>query len=269
MYRTILLLIFVSIKLLSQEGYYSVSSRISFADYLLCNRDYEFAINEYNQIDKLESNDTIKFKLAFSYFKNGEFESAKIHFDKINNILSVQSKEYSEAIKFLINEPENYLTPQTIVGKKLVALNSLYQTNKSEDDLSTIFTKDDFIEIDGWLNSHNRINEKSILLAGIYSSLLPGLGKIYSGQTGDGITAFVVTSLLSYLSYDNFKNNHDFRGYLFGSLAGLFYAGNIYGSVVSAHQFNLKVKLDREDGFFSFLKLKNYFLTEPSFIQCR
>src|SRR5690606_34174570 len=74
---------------------------------------------------------------------------------------------------------------------------------------------------------------KSTLTAGILSALIPGTGKIYTGQISEGLTAFVITSLFTFISYNNFKHDHDIRGWIFAGTGALFYAGNIYGSAVS------------------------------------
>ncbi len=50
-------------------------------------------------------------------------------------------------------------------------------------------------------------------------------------EYGDGITAFLLTGLFSYLAYTNFENDHPTRAWIFTALGAGFYAGNIYGSV--------------------------------------
>lgn len=269
MHRLVLLFIFIPIILSPQEGFYSIPKRIAFADNLLCNKEYDFAAYEYSQIADLQTNDTIQFKLGFAYFKTGRYNNARTHFGKINDNLFQEYKEYLDVLEFNSASEEREFIPNTVVGKKLLKLKSFYKNDFHENYDSELFSELESTEIKKWFNVGNQFKEKSLILSGVYSALIPGLGKIYSGQTGDGITAFVVTSLLTYLSYDNFKHNHDFRGYLFGSLSGIFYAGNIYGSVVSAHQFNLRVRLEKENLFFSFLESTNYFLSEPTVIKCK
>jgi len=107
---------------------------------------------------------------------------------------------------------------------------------------------------------------KSLTTAGVLSALIPGLGKIYTGNIGDGITALIVNGLLGFLSYDNFKAGHNFRGWLFAGLTAFFYGGNIYGSVAAAQIFNKQVKTDYEKDILKFLERENYFLPEYEFL---
>jgi TM2 domain-containing membrane protein YozV len=99
------------------------------------------------------------------------------------------------------------------------------------------------------------------------SAIIPGSGKIYTGQYGDGITAFLVTGALVYLSWANFDAHHQFRGWLFSGLAAMFYGGNIYGSAASAQLFNAGVKISLDNELKAYLDDHNYFMPEYNF--CR
>lgn len=72
-------------------------------------------------------------------------------------------------------------------------------------------------------------------LAALSSSLVPGLGKVYTGEWKDGLYAFAVVSAFSWLTY-HFAEEKGFSPYtvLYGSMAFSFYMGNVYGSWKSA-----------------------------------
>lgn len=72
-------------------------------------------------------------------------------------------------------------------------------------------------------------------LAAFYSGLIPGLGKVYTGEWKDGLYACAVVSAFSWLTY-RFAEKKGFSPYtvLYGSMAFSFYIGNIYGSWKSA-----------------------------------
>ena len=106
---------------------------------------------------------------------------------------------------------------------------------------------------------------KNPIIASILSAIIPGAGKFYTGEISDGILAFVTTGLFSFLAYDNFKADHNFRGGLFSGLAVMFYAGNIYGSFASAQIFNAQVKYEFNLRIDSFLSSKNYFIPPYDF----
>lgn len=86
------------------------------------------------------------------------------------------------------------------------------------------------------LDESSQLPQKSPLLAGVLSTLIPGLGKVYTGHTTDGILSFVSIATLTYAAYDGFvsEGSGSVRGYIYGFLAGGLYLGNIYGSALSA-----------------------------------
>ena len=122
-----------------------------------------------------------------------------------------------------------------------------------KDKFLSVYNADEKKTINDFYDFKINPPTKSPLLASILSAVVPGLGKIYSDQIGDGITSFIATGLLAFLSYDNFHANHRFRGWLFTGLGGLFYAGNIYGSAAAAQIYNAKL-------FFNFNTSLNVYL---------
>ncbi len=96
--------------------------------------------------------------------------------------------------------------------------------------------------------------KKSPVLAGLYSAAIPGLGKIYAGKKKQGIGAFLPVASLGVLTYEAYRKGgiKSARFIIFGSLFSIFYAGNIWGSVVSVniienefyHDYENKVLLD-------------------------
>ena len=83
---------------------------------------------------------------------------------------------------------------------------------------------------------------KSPFVAGALSALVPGLGKVYAGQWGEGISAFLITGSLMGVTVENWVRCGvtNWKTICAGLLTAVFYAGNIYGSVVT-------VKVGMED----------------------
>ena len=106
---------------------------------------------------------------------------------------------------------------------------------------------------------------KSELTAVILSTIIPGAGKIYTKEYSDGIIAFLVTSLMGYISYTDFKADHKFRGWLFAGLTAFFYGGNIYGSAASAQIYNAQVNFRLDSDMKLFLEEKDYFVPDYEF----
>ncbi|MEP7265165.1 MAG: hypothetical protein ABI772_11735 [Bacteroidota bacterium] len=77
---------------------------------------------------------------------------------------------------------------------------------------------------------------KSPFVAGALSAVVPGLGKVYTGKKGEGLAAFLKVVPLAAIALENY-NKHGWKDpqfLIFGSLFGLFYVGNIWGSTLSA-----------------------------------
>jgi hypothetical protein len=82
-------------------------------------------------------------------------------------------------------------------------------------------------------------NQKSYLMAGIMSAVLPGSGKIYAGKLGEGLYALISSAVLAAITYENYTKagpTH-IKTLFFGGLFATFYIGNIYGSVASVKQY--------------------------------
>ena len=81
---------------------------------------------------------------------------------------------------------------------------------------------------------------RSPALAGVLSALLPGAGKLYAGRMADALFSFGFIGSFAVLSGLGFAEEgvRSIRGWAYGSIALLFHAGNVYGAVVAARQFN-------------------------------
>ena len=82
---------------------------------------------------------------------------------------------------------------------------------------------------------------KSPFLAGMYSALIPGMGKIYAGKKMQGIAALLPVVTLGLLTYEGYRKDgpKSLRFLGFGSLFTVFYVGNVWGSALA-----VKIKRD-------------------------
>jgi tetratricopeptide (TPR) repeat protein len=87
---------------------------------------------------------------------------------------------------------------------------------------------------------------KNPILAGLFSAVLPGMGKIYCKQYGDGLYSLILTGVTALLAWDGFRENgvRSVKGWLFGSVGVVFYAGNVYGSTVAARIYSRQLEAD-------------------------
>jgi len=84
------------------------------------------------------------------------------------------------------------------------------------------------------------LERKSELLAGLSSAVIPGAGKAYCGHSTDALFSFIMVGLMGWQAYENFREDGigSVRGWIYGTIGGVFYLGNIYGSIAAAKIYN-------------------------------
>lgn len=252
----------------------SDENRKLFADYLYCQQDYLRAAEEYEALSKMNLSDTILYKIGKSYSIVGNTDKALNYFSSIqSNSSLLKNAILEEARIFYLTEDSISLTKavndfgRSSIELKKILIAYYLKTNLLENVHNNLFQISDYdaIILKSFYDRKKNPAYKSETIAGILSAIIPGSGKIYTENYGDGITAFILTGLFSYLAYDNFKHSHQFRAYIFSGLAAGFYLGNIYGSVASAQIFNAKVDFNFLNDLADFLSSKNFFINELEF----
>ena len=89
--------------------------------------------------------------------------------------------------------------------------------------------------IDKVLPKYNPTPSKKVFIA-TSLSLIPGLGRIYSGRYKDGILSFISLTLLSYSSYKKYKNDNYIGSSILGSFTFTFWLSDFYGAYRSARR---------------------------------
>lgn len=265
----------------NNENFNSPLNRLRFGNYLFSERDYLRALNEFREYLKTEENDTVRFKFAECFYRINRFDEASGNFKSLfhHSPLSDEARLSFYKSEFFKNdfysfrdyvEQENYLPSK--YAKDVVRLrfishffddSVLPDTNK----FFPAFDDSNKTEIRKFYFMKKHPLRKNPTTAALLSVALPGLGKIYTGQIADGITAFVATGLLTFLSINNFDKDHQFRGWLFAGLAGLSYAGNIYGSAASAQIYNAGIKFNFDNEVKLYFEKRNYLLPENDWLK--
>lgn len=276
-----LFIIFFVSNLLAQSVYkdlYSLSNRIKFADYLYAQKDFLRAIDEYKVILQKVDNDTLKFRFANCFFRLNRFDESSENFRTLFfSSLSEEAKflffqsiffsnDYSSFRKYLENKfylPEKY-------NPEIQRLNSLiyFAENKNMPSVEELIKPfDDSTQAKLYLFYQLKKNppQKNPTFAILFSSLLPGSGKFYTGEYTDGVLSLLTTGISLYLAINNFQHNHKFRGWFFTGLTAFFYGGNIYGSYLSAKNYNVNSKLKIDDDIKNYFLERNYFLPQINF----
>ena len=274
--RTILflsLLLFFSSPLFSQnEALFTPDKRKAFANYLFSEKDYLRATEEYGAINRINQNDSLSYNIGLCYLKMNEFEEAKEHFYQLrNSSLGEQSKLLFIKSSYLLNKKldvnEDSVSIQFVNQELQISFKRLELAAKIKYGMkqTTVLSFNDFEESDAqilkkFVENFSHPQTKSPFAAALFSACIPGAGKIYTENYGDGITSFIVTGLLAFLTWDNLLAHHNTRAWIFAGATAFFTAGNIYGSYISARNYNLEKEEELNNKFDSFLSSKNYFI---------
>ena len=260
----------------SSFDFHSSESIKKFADHLFCEGDYLRAIEQYELINQKLDNDTIGFKVMLGYSELGLYSKSNALFESCNYesvfypdcyLLSLKNELILEKHEFEYPSIPSFDSSQWKSFGRLFAISMLYSDEPvvPKEEFLPIFDKDEQSTVSLLYDYRFEPPYKSPSLAGILSAIIPGSGKMYVGEWGDGITTLLTTSLFAFLAYDNFRADHTTRAWIFTGLGAFFYAGNIYGSVASAQIFNARIDFEFNDGLKLFLEQKNYFLPEYDF----
>jgi len=226
------------------DNYFSPKNTLKYANYLFNNFEYELAMNEYSSL--LSDYDFVLKKYLISSNKSENYSHGISTFNSLNQVDN-QQEVLDEYFKLLyLNRSFDDLKKELAnsdskTAKRLkLSINLLNDRSIQSTDLEI------FPELKKILLYKNQVKKKSPLLAGIASTLLPGLGKLYTGYQKDALASFLFVGLNSYLSYRGFQKRGIKSGYgWIYSLAGFsFYVGNIYGSAKSAKTRNKQSKKD-------------------------
>ncbi len=256
---------------------FSIQNRKAFGNYLFYNKDYLRAIDEFNSVLKIQWNDSLQFKIATSYYRMNNFDKAYIEFQKIPLNSSFYEQSQFEKFRALFKSDKNLFLcseiEKNISNTNLSKLELLRLRNSTllleniilppKNDFISVFRKDDKNKLAEFYNWKLNPPYKSSTKAAIMSAIIPGSGKIYANKVGDGITAFLLTGLFTYLAVDKFQNNQNTSAWLYTSIAAFFYAGNVYGSATAVQNYNAGIKFNFESEVKLFINERNQFLPTP------
>jgi len=126
-------------------------------------------------------------------------------------------KSQSDYKVYPVREAEKYFSMISFKGKKKYRI---------EDSITS-------------LKKISHLKKKTPALAGVLS-IIPGGGFLYCGRYRDALVSFLLNSSLILAAHQSFENDNVFLGGVISLVEAGFYAGNIYGSVSSAHKYNIK-----------------------------
>ncbi|MFA6012959.1 MAG: tetratricopeptide repeat protein, partial [Desulfobacteraceae bacterium] len=133
----------------------------------------------------------------------------------------------------------------TVKNRALYTLGFLHLENgswdKAEDALTKISPEGRALysvdQIVNKLTKTGDIPRKNPAVAGVFA-IVPGGGFLYCGRPRDALVSFLINGGLIYSAVRSFKREDYGLGGVVSFVGFGFYAGNIYGSVASAHKYN-------------------------------
>ena len=255
----ILLILWVAAAATAAPDYYSPASILLFADHLFQEQDYLRAAYEYERYLFIQEADDpiaqeIQYRAGKSFQCAGDYLRSLDLFDALlKSLVSGAERDrvvyeigltyflmeqYSDSFSFLQTHPGegDASNADLLASANLMMLGQWQQAEDVLKDCTTSLA-DPLREI---AREGSSMRRKSPWMAGILSSFVPGLGKIYAGEYGDGIQSFAFIGLFATLSFFSFRSEgiDSIRGWIYASAGAVLHVGNIYGSVVSAKRFN-------------------------------
>ena len=251
----------------ASPDYYSPDNVLKFADYLYDQGDFIRAAAEYQRFlfYKPAEKEQIRFKVALCYRLGGKPQWA-IHtletFLDENPKSGLSSRAYYEigVSYFLLKqyeESKGYLETSLprisdmrvkAESQQLIGLSYLMQKQWSKaEKIFNVLESSDVTEVNEkaivyskYAKQGKQLPIRNPFLAGLFSAVIPGSGRFYTGRIGDALTSIFIVSLTSWQAYDGFRRDgiSSVKGWTLGTLSGIFYLGNIYGSVISAKVYN-------------------------------
>jgi TM2 domain-containing membrane protein YozV len=192
--------------------------------------DYRRAITAFQKALDLTVDDTQKeavyYELAFCFFK------LELYHDSLSVVLGTYGAGQVKSPRMLLLETADNLC--LTEWETAFLLSDAYLKEDQNPYRELAFELNEFAQ-DG-----QTLPYKSPVAAGILSAVIPGSGKIYAGHFMDGVFSLVTVGIFGGMAAYSFYEEGvgSVRGWIYTAVGGIFYAGNIYGSVTAAHLSN-------------------------------
>ncbi len=220
------------------------------------NREALFLLNQTNEITQA---DTLNYLKGINYYLLKRIDSAALCFDAISSqspflvkstcfaaINLAYSKQYFAANQIFDKLPSDSALAYQPLLNTIKAGNYLLMRNyKRFDSLAVFLNTNDYrlTKEQERLLALNKLakqqKNKSPLLAGCLSAVIPGAGKFYAGKKGAAMSALAACTVLGLATAESYYRTKSFKSpqfITFGTIFTFFYVGNIFGSVYSIKQ---------------------------------
>ena len=246
------------------QNIFDLNNSVKYAEHLFKTGDYSSAAKEYERLTILVPDSSeYSFRLLQSYKHSKQIDKGKEKAVEIfgneyvvypHDVIYIYLQflilqdNYSECHKILktqtkltIEEHQEFTLALYLLEKQTDSAGTFINTtfcSKNTNEENSI--SDKFSELTSLFYTQKKVKYKKPVVASLLSTVLPGLGKIYTNDIKNGLGVLSIISLYSWQSYRGFKHEgvKSFYGWSFGALATGFYIGNVYGSHQSAVREN-------------------------------
>lgn len=239
----------------SSQDLFNLENSRKFANYLFDSGQFDLAADEFERVVFLDNRDSVSvLKLLKSYHLQGNYKLGLKRANKLlPDLLSINkslAKEYiflnfkisrfDESNNFIkenrnlsSDEKKEFLLSSHLLARDWISAERLLSDGFNPQNTS-------FTEKADLLLQKNQIQSKHAYLAASLSMIIPGSGKIYTGNWQDGLISFLFVATNAWQAYRGFNKDgiNSTSGWIFGGLGLGFYIGNIYGSYRSAIKYN-------------------------------
>ena len=142
-----------------------------------------------------------------------------------------------ELIKVVLRKPSVPLFRRALF---LQGVTYIYQFRWEEArNVLKDYTTDE--KLDARFDSAINMPQKSVKIAGVLSTILPGAGHIYAGDWRDGLNTLLLNGALGFLTVDAALDGHYTDAALWAGVVFLrYYRGNTFRAKAAVSQFNLQ-----------------------------
>ena len=277
---------FLAPSLASETGIFLTEEiQLKMADAFMEEGEYYRAITEYKKFlilfPNAEKTDYVMYRMGIAYYSGEEYKSSLKFLSSVREKFPeskyMPMSTYYEGLSYWKlkmyenaktsfeslagSYPGSEIAPSALIASSLVSFEqediiscqyglekvvSQYPQNSNSENAKKA------IEL---IEQYKDLPEKSRVLAGIMSALIPGSGYVYAEHYGDGATAFLINALFIAGTVTALNQENYAVAAIVGGIGLPFYLGNIYGSANAAKKWNLSVKEEFRNKIFVTLDL--------------
>ena len=252
-FLSIIVIIYVLYPSLTGQDLYDRNHTESFAKFLFQSKQYDLAAREYERLLILNPTNEVPKELFQSYRFAGQHQFGISRYHSVySNPESYNRVNFIELTKLQLsggyfNDYSTSLSVQKVLQpeetKVLVGIRKVYDPTFRDKytEVSLENTANPTFErIQDILVDFEGVRMKSPTVAALMSSVIPGSGRLYTGDWQNAIISFLFVGINGWQSYRSFNRSgiQSAGGWIFGAIGLGFYTGNIYGSALSAKRKN-------------------------------